>query len=177
MQVWQLCSLFSCNITAKDKGIGPRSPNKKFEAVWKEFSHAGFAVVFTCNITAKDKGLNPRSFIKAPTKPPTKLPTKPQLPLPSFTDSIILTLSNTPLTPNSDDPTRKPPKEIVKKAITTRALKALPKAKKPASKAPPKSLLKAAKQVSPLQLQVETEVEALVTTRVEGRRRGGYGNS
>ena len=46
--------VFSCNITAKDKGIEPRSPNKRFEAAWKEFSHAGFATVFSCRITAKD---------------------------------------------------------------------------------------------------------------------------
>jgi DDE superfamily endonuclease len=152
-------TVFSCNITAKDKGIGPhrrsRSSNKKFEAACKEFSHAGFAAVFSCNITAKDRGINPRSFTKALTKSPTKT----QLPLPLFTDSIILSPSNTP---NSDDPTRKSPKKIVKKA---RALKAPPKAKKPALKAPQK--IKAAKKVSPLpvQLQVETQLEVPVTTR------------
>lgn len=66
----------------------------------------------------------------------TKSPTRPQLPLPPFTDSIILSLSNTLSTPTSSDPIRKPPKNIVKKPVKTRALKALPKAKKPVSKAP-----------------------------------------
>jgi len=43
--------VFSCNITAKDKGINPQSSSKMFDSAWKEFSHAGFAVVFSCNIT------------------------------------------------------------------------------------------------------------------------------
>ena len=34
---------------------------KKFEAAWKEFSHACFAVVFSCNITTRDKGIELRS--------------------------------------------------------------------------------------------------------------------
>jgi hypothetical protein len=148
-------AVFSYNITTKDKGIGPRSPTKEFEAAWKEFSTAGFAVVFSCNITAKDKRINPQSL--------TKTLTKPQLPLPPFTDSVILSLSNTPPTP--DNPTRKSPKKIVKKVIKTRALKGPPKAKKPALKALEKSVLKVAKKVSPLQLQVDTQVEVTVTTR------------
>ena len=107
--------VFSCNITARDKGINPQSSNKRFEAAWKEFSHAGFAV---CNITAKDRGIKPRPF----------------------TDSILPSLSNTPPISNPGDHIRKSPKIIVKKVAKKRALKAPPKAKKPASKSPRKSV-------------------------------------
>ena len=39
--------------------------DKKFEAVWKEFSHASFVVVFSCNITARDKGISPTKRFEA----------------------------------------------------------------------------------------------------------------
>lgn len=100
--------------------------DKKFEAVWKEFSHAGFAVVFSCNITAKDKGIKLRSLTKPATKSSSKSsaksprsPKKSQLPLPSFTDLISSPPSNSP-TRNSDDPTRKSPKRTVKNAAKSR---------------------------------------------------------
>jgi hypothetical protein len=164
--------VFSCNITAKDKGIKSRSPNKTFEAAWKEFSHPGFAVVFSCNITAKDKGIKPRSAAKPPVKLPTKSllksPAKPQLSLPPFSDLIVLSLSNTSPTPNSGDPARKSPKKIVKRASKTRALKALPKVKQPAFKASRKGVLSIAREASPIQLnyaQIEPQVEAPITTR------------
>lgn len=101
--------IFSCNITAKDKGIKPQSSNKRFEAAWKEFSHAGFAVVFSYNITAKDRGIKSRSFTRPSTKPPAKSTTDPQLPLPLFTDSILPSLSNTPPISNLGDHIRKSP--------------------------------------------------------------------
>jgi hypothetical protein len=167
--------VFSCNITAKYKGINPQSSSKMFDAAWKEFSHASFAVVFSCNITAKDKGIKPRSFTKPPTKPPakssTKSPTDPQLPLPLFTDLILPSLSNTAPISNSGDHIRKSPKIIVKKIAKTRALKAPPKAKKPASKAPRKTVVKVAANASSEshhelnQAETETQVKAPITTR------------
>jgi hypothetical protein len=65
---------------------------KRFEAAWKDFFHAGFAMVFSCNITAKDKGTKPGSSAKSPAKPPTRSVTKsakkPQL-TPTITPSIF----------------------------------------------------------------------------------------
>jgi hypothetical protein len=142
---------------------------KRFEAAWKDFSHAGFAMVFSCNITAKDKGTKPRSSAKSPAKPPTRPVTKsakrPQLSLPPFSD---LTLPSLPNTPNSRDPIRKSPKKIIRKAVKTRVLKNLPKVKEPTSKAPRKEVLKVARKVAQIQqnqAKNETEVEAPITTR------------
>lgn len=141
--------------------------NKMFEAAWKEFSHAGFAVVFSCNITAKDKGKKPRSPTKPTGKPPakgisnrsSKSLTKPQLPLPLFTDLII---SSPSPTPNSGDhPVRKSPEKIVKKSVKIRALKVPPKAKSPTPKAPRKKANKAP--------EIEAQSEAPVITTRSGR--------
>jgi hypothetical protein len=139
--------------------------DKMFEAVWKEFSHIAFAVVFSYNITAKDKGIKPRSPTKSPTKSLAKLPTKSQLPLPPFTSLIIPSLSNIPPTPNSRDPIRKSPKRVLKKVVKTIALS---NARKPASKAPWKRVLKVAKKASSIQLnqaQIKAQIEPPKITR------------
>ena len=44
--------------------------DKKFKAVWKEFSYTAFRAVFSYNIIAKDKGIKPRSLAKLASKAP-----------------------------------------------------------------------------------------------------------
>jgi hypothetical protein len=99
-------------------------------------------------ITAKDKGTKTRSSTKSSTKPPTRSAINLQLSLPPFFDLILPSLPNTP---NSGDPIRKPPKQIIRKAVKTRVLKTLPKVKEPTSKAPRKKVLKVAKKVAQIQ--------------------------